>query len=426
MVKLNITIGPHTLVDQFEWDINNPLNSPEEFARQMTRELSLSGEFTTAIAHSIREQTQLFTKSLYVIGHPFDGRPLEDADLRDALLPSPPPSVFRSTLQAKEFGPTLWELNEAELDRTENSLSREQRRQKRSVNRRGGPALPDLKDRPRTVRTLIVSSVIPGAAETREESRLYKRVEGTGTGTRSGRRPGATARAGDDSDLSDSDESDTPDSPPPTNNAIVYGGGTRSRGMRGAASAAQAAMRATLGRSATPELASLHHHETRTSAKRFGGRDVRDEGPGDSGGAGSLIVKLRIDKAKLRQIERGRAVSVRNETPHATPAQETPRPTGSRTVSASATPQATIPTPTPIPTINGHAGGSASNKPGPAATTARAPTPQHLGAVDAVWPPQTGQIAVSHLDSIQSFCRSQVKPISQSNWRFSEKKLCSF
>ena len=32
VVKLNITIGAHTLVDQFEWDINNPLNSPEEFA----------------------------------------------------------------------------------------------------------------------------------------------------------------------------------------------------------------------------------------------------------------------------------------------------------------------------------------------------------------------------------------------------------
>ncbi|KAJ3483994.1 hypothetical protein NLG97_g7167 [Lecanicillium saksenae] len=81
LIKLNITIGQHTLVDQFEWEINNPSNSPEDFAANMARDLSLSGEFTTAIAHCIREQSQLFTKSLYSVGHPFDGRPIEDSDL---------------------------------------------------------------------------------------------------------------------------------------------------------------------------------------------------------------------------------------------------------------------------------------------------------------------------------------------------------
>ena len=94
LVKLNITIGHHMLIDQFEWNLNNPLNSPEDFALTMARDLSLSGEFTTAIAHSIREQTQLFTRSLHGIGHPFDGRPVEDPDLVNAFLPSPalPPS----------------------------------------------------------------------------------------------------------------------------------------------------------------------------------------------------------------------------------------------------------------------------------------------------------------------------------------------
>merc|ERR1712093_816136 len=73
LIKLNITIGQNTLIDQFEWEINNPYNSPEEFARQMTNDLSLAGEFTTAIAHSIREQCQLFSKSLHITGYPFDG-----------------------------------------------------------------------------------------------------------------------------------------------------------------------------------------------------------------------------------------------------------------------------------------------------------------------------------------------------------------
>ncbi len=283
LIKLNITIGPHTLEDKFEWEINNPLNSPEEFARSMARELSLSGEFTTAIAHCIREQSQLFTRSLYVVGYPFDGRPLEDADLISSLLPSPLPSVFRPQQQAREYAPYLYELTEADLERSEVIYSREQRRQKRSVNRRGGPTLPDLKDRQRTVRTLIVSSVIPGAAETIEDSRLYKRVNKAGGGKRAG--------AGDLSDSSDSEES-APESPAMS---TLLSGTARTRGMRGAATAAQQRM-AQLGRSETPE-AVLHHHETRTSVRRVG---VREE----SIVSDTMIVKLKIGKDKFRRFLR--------------------------------------------------------------------------------------------------------------------------
>jgi SWI/SNF-related matrix-associated actin-dependent regulator of chromatin subfamily B protein 1 len=181
LIKLNITIGQHTLVDQFEWDINNPMNSPEEFAQLLTREMSLSGEFTTAIAHSIREQCQLFTKALYVTNHPFDGRPIEDEDVRTAMLQSPITSVFRPYILAKEFSPLLYELSENELDRAEKSQSREQRRLKRvrTVNRRGGPTIPDLKDMPKTHRTQIVSSILPGAVQKvtdLEKSMVVKQV----------------------------------------------------------------------------------------------------------------------------------------------------------------------------------------------------------------------------------------------------------
>ncbi|KAK8183131.1 uncharacterized protein BKA78DRAFT_257308 [Phyllosticta capitalensis] len=286
LIKLNVTIGAHTLVDQFEWDINDPMNSPEEFARSMTNELSLSGEFTTAIAHSIREQCQMFTKSLYITGHPFDGRPVEDADVRDSFLPSPLPSVFRPVQAAKDYAPVLYELNEADLERAELSIMREQRRQKRSVNRRGGPALPDLKDRQRTVRTMVVSSVIPGAAEAAEESRLYKM-------SRSGGRSRRAARDGaEDSDESESEESGV-ESPAPSQ---ITGGTARTRGMRGAATAATVAMRANLGRSQTPELSQIqHHHETRTS-RRLGGD--REESVAEST---SHILKLRIPREKYRR-----------------------------------------------------------------------------------------------------------------------------
>ena len=142
VIKLNITIGAHTLVDQFEWDINHPDNDPEEFARQLAKDMALSGEFTTAIAHQIREQVQMFTKSLYITGHPFDGRSVEDSDVRDSLLPSPITSLFRPATAIKDFIPFLYELSNDEIAHQELSILRDQRRQKRSVTRRGGPALP--------------------------------------------------------------------------------------------------------------------------------------------------------------------------------------------------------------------------------------------------------------------------------------------
>ncbi|EED12862.1 SWI-SNF complex subunit (Snf5), putative [Talaromyces stipitatus ATCC 10500] len=367
LVKLNITIGQHTLVDQIEWDINNPYNSPEDFALQMTNDLSLSGEFTTAIAHSIREQVQLFTRSLYITAHPFDGRPVDDPDLKAAFLPSPMPSTFRPFQAAKDFTPYLYELNEAELERTEVSISREQRRQKRSVNRRGGPALPDLKDRQRTIRTMIVSSVIPNSAASIDETRLFKR-----SGSGRTRRAGGGQRDGlDDSDLSDSDDSSVGS---PAIGVHLAQGTARTRGMRGAASAAQAAMRANLAQSATPEPAS-HHHETRISRRR----DYREE---SSEEPEKLVVTFRIAKDRFRQLVSDLSNRKRPVTPNF-PVQV---PT-----SKSSTPQLATPIQSnmlPPSTQPQHA---STSRPGStsAAPQSHTPTPQ-IGAVDAPHPPQPG------------------------------------
>jgi SWI/SNF-related matrix-associated actin-dependent regulator of chromatin subfamily B protein 1 len=364
-IKLNITIGRITLVDQFEWDINNPLNCPEEFARHMAWENALSGEFTTAIAHSIREQSQQYTKALFLTNHAFDGRPIEDPELRDGFLPAPINSAFRTPQAQKDFTPYMYEMSEAELERTETSMMREHRAQKRQLNRRGGPALPDLREKPRTVRSLLVHSVIPGAVESFETTGILK----TRRAGRGQRRAGRTTDGDVDSEELDSEESGA-DSPAPS--ALATGGTARTRGMRGAAAAAQVNMRAGYGRSATPDaqVTSVPPTEVKASARPSKLREESIALEEDE----KLIVKLKINKTRLKTLldellakkrakefplsgyasgpptmslqpgtpGRG-ATSTPSMTPKTLPARSTPQPNGSHSRATSTARQAQQP-----------------------------------------------------------------------------------
>ncbi|KAG8695492.1 SWI/SNF chromatin-remodeling complex subunit [Ceratobasidium sp. 395] len=139
LVKLDVIVGTMNLTDQFEWDINNPDNSPEEFAEDT---VAISGSaanssacrrffffdqisdiradfLRTAVAHSFREQASVYQKSLLFIGHPFDGTPVADDELRTAML-APIEHSFRfGRTLLEQSTPQLNVLQEGEIERNE-------------------------------------------------------------------------------------------------------------------------------------------------------------------------------------------------------------------------------------------------------------------------------------------------------------------
>ncbi|KAI0037103.1 hypothetical protein K488DRAFT_37318, partial [Vararia minispora EC-137] len=141
--QLDITAGSMKLDDQFEWDIDNPHASPEQFAEVYATDLGLAGEFKTAIAHSIREQVHTYQKSLFLVGHPSDGTAVEDAELRMSFLPSLA-GATRPLDQVQSFTPMLSYLSDSEIERNDKERDKEMaRRKKRNTRGRRGVGLPD-------------------------------------------------------------------------------------------------------------------------------------------------------------------------------------------------------------------------------------------------------------------------------------------
>lgn len=61
--ELDIKVDNICLKDRFEWDVNDPGNSPEDFALSLAEELNLNGEFVVKIAHQIREQLLYYRRN---------------------------------------------------------------------------------------------------------------------------------------------------------------------------------------------------------------------------------------------------------------------------------------------------------------------------------------------------------------------------
>uniref|UniRef100_A0A914WUJ7 SWI/SNF-related matrix-associated actin-dependent regulator of chromatin subfamily B member 1 n=2 Tax=Plectus sambesii TaxID=2011161 RepID=A0A914WUJ7_9BILA len=118
LLKLNIHVGNQSLVDQFEWDMSDPNNSPEEFAVKLCSELGLGGEFIPAIAYSIRGQLSWNQRT-----YAFSESPLPTVDC-----------PFRNPADADAWGPFLETLTDAEIEKKMRDQDRNTRRMRRLVN----------------------------------------------------------------------------------------------------------------------------------------------------------------------------------------------------------------------------------------------------------------------------------------------------
>uniref|UniRef100_F6PHE6 SWI/SNF Subunit INI1 DNA binding domain-containing protein n=1 Tax=Ciona intestinalis TaxID=7719 RepID=F6PHE6_CIOIN len=115
ILKLNIHVGNISLVDQFEWDMSEPSNSPEEFAAKLCQELGLGGEFVTAIAYSIRGQLSWHQRT-----YAFSENPLPSVDI-----------ALRNTGEADQWCPFLESLTDAEMEKKIRDQDRNTRRMRR-------------------------------------------------------------------------------------------------------------------------------------------------------------------------------------------------------------------------------------------------------------------------------------------------------
>ncbi|KAG9079946.1 SWI/SNF chromatin-remodeling complex subunit [Ceratobasidium sp. 370] len=115
-VKLDVIVGTMNLTDHFEWDINNPNNSPEEFAKVYCHDLRLGGKFKMAIAHSICEQASVYQKLLLLVSHLFDGMPIADDELCAVMLPLIEHSFRFDQMLLEQLTPQLNALQEGKIE----------------------------------------------------------------------------------------------------------------------------------------------------------------------------------------------------------------------------------------------------------------------------------------------------------------------
>lgn len=97
------------LVDQFEWDPSNPLNSPELFAKSLSRDLGLGPDYVVSIAVAIREKLLQAKQAML------------DAPSVEQVVPILEPEELFRIADADEWGPALYTMTHRELEKKQTS-----------------------------------------------------------------------------------------------------------------------------------------------------------------------------------------------------------------------------------------------------------------------------------------------------------------
>jgi len=129
-IRLEIRIGHQILRDQFEWDMGEPANDPETFARALCADLALGPEYTTEVAQTIREQLNEHASELLSKGK------VREQD--HYLVPS---KAIRQPHELSSWEPSLDDMTEEELQEIKKFEEREARiaaRESRKTGARGG------------------------------------------------------------------------------------------------------------------------------------------------------------------------------------------------------------------------------------------------------------------------------------------------
>jgi SWI/SNF-related matrix-associated actin-dependent regulator of chromatin subfamily B protein 1 len=187
--------------------------TPEQFAAIYAADLGLVGDFKTAVAHDIHEQVQIYLRSLFLVGHPFDGTAILDDDIRLAFLPPVVDVVRKEDVASSAFTPLLNHLTDVEMDRLEKDRERDLKRKRRQTRGRRGIILPD-REPLKTNRTLLKKTV--GALDPQPAPREV--VPTSTPAPTSSRRAAAIAASAFITNMSKEDDMPIPEppSPPPS------------------------------------------------------------------------------------------------------------------------------------------------------------------------------------------------------------------
>ena len=116
-IKLNINVQNENLTDTIEWDIAESLNSPEDFAKHLCRDLQIGGEYLPSIAYSIRGQIAYYRRTF------------AHSDTQLPVISGVHP--LRSDNESEAYTPRIEIMSEADLDKKLRDSDRNTRRMRR-------------------------------------------------------------------------------------------------------------------------------------------------------------------------------------------------------------------------------------------------------------------------------------------------------